>query len=86
MSYGVTNRFLARRRGLGQAREFLNVNLAQTYYTNAAASQYDPAYGSSFTPREPSNFSRFSSRSGPTRPTARAARCASNTTTRCGPC
>ncbi|MBP1607449.1 MAG: lptD, partial [Acidobacteria bacterium] len=57
MSYGVTNRFLARRRGLGQAREFLNVNLAQTYYTNAAASQYDPAYGSSFTPREPSNFS-----------------------------
>jgi LPS-assembly protein len=60
LNYGVTNRFLARRRGVGQAREFLNVTLNQSYYSDARASQYDPSYGTSFGGRAPSNFSPVS--------------------------
>jgi LPS-assembly protein len=57
VNYGLTNRFLARRRGIGQAREFLNVTLTQSYYSDERASQYDPSFGSSFGGRAPSNFS-----------------------------
>ena len=56
-SYGLTNRFIARRRVTKQAREFLNVTLSQTYYTDPRASQFDPTYGSSFSGLLPSNFS-----------------------------
>jgi LPS-assembly protein len=58
-SYGVTNRFYAKRRE-GQrslAREIVDVMLTQTYYTQAQASQYDPQYSTSFTGAPPSNFS-----------------------------
>jgi LPS-assembly protein len=57
VSYGVTNRLLARRRATRQPREFVNVTLSQSYYSNPRASQVDPAYGSSFSARPPSNFS-----------------------------
>ena len=57
LNYGLTNRFLAKRRAGGQAREFFNVALFQSYYTNPEASRYDPSYGSSFTLRPPNNFS-----------------------------
>ncbi len=53
MNYGVTNRFLLRRAGgtaaAGSApREFLTVGLAQSYYSNEQASQYDQQYQSGF--------------------------------------
>lgn len=51
ITYGVTNRFLARRQGDGRvsnAREFLNVNVFQSYYTDALASQFDPSFNSSY--------------------------------------
>jgi LPS-assembly protein len=58
LSYGLTNRFLAKRRaGRGQAREFVNVTVSQSYYSDPRASQYDPSYGTSFGGRAPSSFS-----------------------------
>lgn len=57
LNYGLTNRVLARLRGNRQAREFLNVGVFQTYYTDAEASRFDPAYGSSYGGREASKFS-----------------------------
>jgi len=71
LQYGVTNRLLAKRRGgpaSGSSREFLNVGLSQTYYTDARASQYDYNYSTSFTGQPPSNFSpvSLSSRISPT--------------------
>jgi len=62
-TYGVTTRFLAKRREgpAGTAtREFLSASLLQTYYTDARASQYDYAYSTSFTVRPPSNWSPIS--------------------------
>jgi LPS-assembly protein len=59
-NYGLTNRFFAKRREGGRtaaAREFLNVAISQSYYTNAKASQVDPQYGTSFTGSTPNNFS-----------------------------
>jgi lipopolysaccharide assembly outer membrane protein LptD (OstA) len=62
LTYGVTNRFLARRRAgadgapAPRAREFVNVQLQQSYYSNPAASTVDGAYGG-WLNREPSNFS-----------------------------
>ena len=61
-AYGVTNRFYAKRRNAGagqpsQAREILDVELAQTYYTDQNAAQYDPRYATSFTGTAPSKFS-----------------------------
>jgi LPS-assembly protein len=56
LNYGLANRILAKRR-FGTApdgtptsvvREFLNVDIRQTYYTNSRAAQYDPQYQSSF--------------------------------------
>lgn len=60
LGYGVTQRFLAKRREGGPAsvaREFLNVSIFQSYYTDARASQFDPSFNSSFTGNAPSNFS-----------------------------
>ena len=60
-NYGITNRFYAKRRegGRAQAREIIDVQLDQTYYSNQLASQYDPRYATSFTGATPSNFSPF---------------------------
>jgi LPS-assembly protein len=57
MAYGLTNRLLARRRTDGQAREVLNASVWQTWYSDPRASQFDPAYASSFLGRAVSNFS-----------------------------
>jgi LPS-assembly protein len=48
-NYGVTNRFYGKRRtGLrSQATEILDIQIDQTYYSQALASQYDPRYSTS---------------------------------------
>jgi LPS-assembly protein len=49
IAYGITNHLLARRKtgsGPGVVREILTVDLSQTYYSNARATQYDPQYES----------------------------------------
>jgi lipopolysaccharide assembly outer membrane protein LptD (OstA) len=62
-TYGVTNRFLGRRRAgadgspAARAREFLNVQLQQSYYSDPRASIYDGSYSSGFSNKPPSNFS-----------------------------
>jgi hypothetical protein len=60
-NYGVTNRFYAKRRGtpgqLSLAREIVDVELTQTYYTNQTASQYDPRYTTTLLAPPQSNFS-----------------------------
>ena len=51
VTYGVTNRLLARvRQGDAPAvvREIMNVEVSQTYYTDALAASYDQQYQSSF--------------------------------------
>jgi lipopolysaccharide assembly outer membrane protein LptD (OstA) len=63
VTYGVTNRFLARRRAgadgspAPRVREFLNVQVQQSYYSDARASSYDGAYSGGFYGKPPSNFS-----------------------------
>ncbi len=63
LTYGLTNRFLARRRAgadgspAPRAREFLNVQVQQSYYSNPNASTVDGSYSGGFLGREPSNFS-----------------------------
>lgn len=50
LTYGLTNRFLAKVReanGRSVSREFLNIQLTQTYYTDEEASLYDTAFASS---------------------------------------
>lgn len=52
ITYGLTNRFLARRAGASQqtsAREFAAVSLSQTYYSDEQASRVDPSLNSSYT-------------------------------------
>jgi lipopolysaccharide assembly outer membrane protein LptD (OstA) len=48
LSYSLTNRLLARRRGVagapGTVRDILSVSISQTRYTNALAAQYDNNY------------------------------------------
>ena len=60
-NYGVTNRFYAKRRDgqRSQAREILDVQVDQTYYTNSLASQVDQRYSTSFgvAGPAPNNFS-----------------------------
>jgi LPS-assembly protein len=62
-AYGLTNRFYAKRRlapgQVSQAREILDVELTQTYYTDQVAAQYDSSYATSFTGAAPSNFSPY---------------------------
>ncbi|MFN8062061.1 MAG: putative LPS assembly protein LptD [Vicinamibacterales bacterium] len=62
IGYGLTNRLLAKRRqGTGTAatnvREFVNVQVFQSYYTDSRASQFDPSFASSFGGAKASNFS-----------------------------
>ena len=66
VTYGLTNRFLAKRRTGGttksgapttRTQEFLNVTVQQSYYTNPNASQYDGNYSGGFIGRPPSNYS-----------------------------
>ncbi len=64
IQYQLTNRVLARRKVAGAApgsssviREILSVDLSQTYYSNALASVYDPAYQTGATTSAPSPFS-----------------------------
>jgi hypothetical protein len=71
LQYGLTNRLLAKRRdgpSAGSSREVATVNIQQTYYSNAQASQYDYNYSTAFTGQPPSNFSAVSlaSRVSPT--------------------
>jgi LPS-assembly protein len=52
MTYGLTNRLYAKRRtaeGQSVSREIVNMELAQTYYTDALAAQFDRQYRTSFT-------------------------------------
>ena len=48
LTYGLTNRLIARTRGAGDARgstrEFLTVGVQQTYYTNPETSRFDTNY------------------------------------------
>ena len=62
--YGLNNRFYAKRRSpansplrVSQAREILDVTVAQSYYTQPGAAQYDPQYATSFNNTAPNNFS-----------------------------
>jgi LPS-assembly protein len=74
VTYGVTNRFLARRRAgadgapAPRVREFLNIGLQQSYYSDARASTVDGAYAGGFYGKPPSNFSpiALSVRANPT--------------------
>jgi hypothetical protein len=60
-SYGLNNRFYAKRRAEGgRAREILSFALKQTYYTNADASRYDTGYQSSYFQTNPQKFSPIS--------------------------
>jgi LPS-assembly protein len=58
-SYGLNNRFYAKRRvgQVSQAQEILALEVTQTYYTDARASQVDPRYSTSTTITTPNNFS-----------------------------
>jgi LPS-assembly protein len=51
-TYGLTNRFLARGKPVGQApgqtREFLTVGVQQTAYTNPESARYDSTYQSTY--------------------------------------
>jgi hypothetical protein len=57
--YGLNNRFYAKRRigATSQAQEIANVEIRQTYYTNALASQLDPTYNTTNMGATASNFS-----------------------------
>ncbi len=60
VAYGVGNRLFAKRKqgeGPSVAREILNLDVRQTYYTDARASQYDRQYGTAFTGAAPYHFS-----------------------------
>jgi lipopolysaccharide assembly outer membrane protein LptD (OstA) len=63
VTYGVTNRFLARRRAgadgspAPRVREFLNVQVQQSYYSDARASTVDGSYAGGFYGKTPTNFS-----------------------------
>jgi LPS-assembly protein len=50
LNYGLTNRVMVRKEATGvpaldAPREFLNVSVRQSYYTDPAASRFDPSYG-----------------------------------------
>jgi hypothetical protein len=65
MNYGLTNRLMVRKDTEGEPqagapREMLNLQVRQTYYTDASASTYDTAYSYGFSSRAPSPFSPVS--------------------------
>ena len=61
LTYGLNNRFYAKRKsapGLqAQSREIFDVELAQSYYTNQGAAQYDLQYQTTQGVLAPTNFS-----------------------------
>jgi LPS-assembly protein len=61
MTYGLNNRFYAKRKltpgGVSQSREIFDVELAQSYYTNQSAAQYDTQYQTSLGVLAPTHFS-----------------------------
>lgn len=54
VSYGLTNRLYAKK---DTSREVLSVAVAQSYYTDARAAQYDRQYQSSFSGTTPTHYS-----------------------------
>ncbi|MBI4475734.1 MAG: LPS-assembly protein LptD [Acidobacteria bacterium] len=63
VSYGVTNRVFAKLRAgpnAGNAREVVSLNVTQTYYSDARASQFDRQFGTSFTGTQPAKLSPVS--------------------------
>ncbi|HEX8027371.1 MAG TPA: putative LPS assembly protein LptD [Vicinamibacterales bacterium] len=75
MTYGFTNRLLVRKDKEGEPqsgapREYLNVSVRQTYYTDANASRYDTSYSYGFNSRAPNAYSPISlnARATPTVP------------------
>jgi hypothetical protein len=61
-TYGVRNRFYARRRSGNNSRavEIASVELTQSYYTDERSAQYDLQYATSFSGAPPSHFSPIS--------------------------
>ena len=59
IGYGLNNRFYAKRKIGTQrhAQEIVAVEIVQSYYTDARASQYDPRYNTSFSTTAPNKFS-----------------------------
>jgi hypothetical protein len=57
--YGVNNRFYAKRKlgQVSQAQEIINVELRQTYYTDAGAARYDTRYSTSTSSTAATNYS-----------------------------
>ncbi len=75
ISYGLANRVLVRKgtspdAESSAARELLTVNLRQSYYTDARASQFDPSYsyGTGFRPPSPYSPVSLTARAAPTLP------------------
>jgi lipopolysaccharide assembly outer membrane protein LptD (OstA) len=65
MNYGLTNRLMVRKDAPGEPqagapRELLNLQIRQSYYTDAAASQFDTSYSYGFSQRAASAFSPVS--------------------------
>jgi LPS-assembly protein len=58
-NYGVNNRFYAKRKlgQVSQAQEIINVELRQTYYTDAGAARYDTRYSTSTVSGANTNYS-----------------------------
>lgn len=60
VTYGVTQRLLAKRGDAGKAagtQDLLSVQLSQSYYSNENASTVDGSYGGAYLGREPDHFS-----------------------------
>jgi LPS-assembly protein len=58
--YGITNHLFAKRKhgeAASVSREIVNLDVRQTYYTDARASQYDRQYGTAFTGAAPYSYS-----------------------------
>lgn len=65
MNYGLTNRLMVRKEKPGQPqsgapREFLNVAIRQSYYTDASASRFDTQYSYGYNNRAANAFSPVS--------------------------
>jgi hypothetical protein len=61
MTFGLNNRVYAKHRAEGgRAREFVNVQIQQTYYSDDRASTVDPAYSTSFGGTSPQKLSPIS--------------------------
>jgi len=61
VTFGLNNRLYAKQRAEGgRAREFINVRIQQTYYSDDRASTVDPAYSTSFGGTRPQKLSPIS--------------------------